>query len=74
MEGNIGMILAKTLIALDSHANQCVLGNSTLVVYDDKKPINIIGYDPKVAPLSMTMVALAYNCPNPGETFILIVN
>jgi hypothetical protein len=32
---------------LDSHTDQCVLGSNTLVVYDYKKPVNIIGYNPK---------------------------
>ena len=32
---------------LDSHADQCMLGDKTLVVNDFDKPVNIIGYDPK---------------------------
>jgi hypothetical protein len=41
------MMLTEMLTDLDSHANQCVLGSNTLVVYDYKNPLNIIGYDPK---------------------------
>jgi hypothetical protein len=37
MVGNIGMMLAETLTDLDSHADQCVLGNNTLVVYNYEK-------------------------------------
>jgi hypothetical protein len=65
------------LTDLDSYANQCVLGNNTLAVYDYEKPVNIVGYDPK-GPVSKEfhtiMGALAYDCPNTGEAFILIVN
>jgi hypothetical protein len=65
------------LTDLDSHANQFVLGNNTSAVYDYEKPVNIVGYDPK-GPVSKEfrtiMGALAYDCPNTGETFILIVN
>jgi hypothetical protein len=77
MVGNIGMMLIETSTDLDSHANQCVLGNNTLVVYNYKKPVNIIGYDPNglvSKKLHMIMGALSYDCPNTGETFILIVN
>jgi hypothetical protein len=77
MVGNIGMILMEMLTDLDSHADQCILGNKTLVVDDYKKPVKIIGYDPK-GPVSrelcMITGALGYDCPNTGETFILIVN
>jgi hypothetical protein len=71
------MMLAKMLTDLDSHANQCVLGSNTLVVYDYMKNVNIVGYNPKglvSRVLHMIMGALAYDCPNTGETFILIVN
>jgi hypothetical protein len=77
MVGNIGMMLAKMLTDLDSHANQCVLGSNTLVVYNYKKPVNIVGYNPN-GPVSrdhhMIMRTLACDWPNTGETFILIVN
>jgi hypothetical protein len=77
MVGNIGKILTETSTDLDSHANQCVLGNNTLVIYDYENPVNIIGYNPKGLvsnELHMIMGALAYDCPNAGETFILIAN
>jgi hypothetical protein len=41
------MMLMEMLTELDSHGNQCVLGNNTLVVYNYKKPVNIVGYEPK---------------------------
>jgi hypothetical protein len=34
MVGNIGMTLIKMSTNLDSHADQCVLGSNTLVIYD----------------------------------------
>jgi hypothetical protein len=42
-----------------------------------KQPVNIVGYNPKdpvSRELCMIMEALAYKCPNTGETFILIVD
>ncbi len=77
MLSNIGMMLVKMSTDLDSHANQCVLGSITLVVYNYEKPVNIFGYNPKglvTRELCMIMGVLAYDCPNTGETFILIVN
>jgi hypothetical protein len=71
------MTLMEVLTHLDSHADQCVLGNNTLVLYDCKKPVHIIGYDPKGLvsnKLHMITEALAYDCPNTGETFILILS
>jgi hypothetical protein len=45
--GNIGMMLAKMSTDLDSHANHCVLGNNTFIVYHYEKPVNIVGYNSK---------------------------
>jgi hypothetical protein len=54
------------------------LQNNTLVIYDYEKPVNMVGYyDPKglvSKELHMIMGALTYDCPNTGETFILIAN
>jgi len=62
---------------LDSRADQCLLGNNCLVVYDYEKPVNIVGYDPEghvdVA-LRTVSGALAYDCPKTGVTFILMVH
>ena len=62
---------------LDSHADQCMLGYKTLVVNDFDKPINIVGYDPKgpvTASLRTITGALAYDCPETGDTSILVVH
>jgi hypothetical protein len=77
MIGNIGMMLMEMSTDLDSCADQCVLGNNTLVVYNYEKPVNIVAYDPK-GPVSRELHtitgALAYECSNTDDTFILIVN
>jgi hypothetical protein len=62
---------------LDSHTNQSLLGFNTLVIHDFDKPVNVVGYDPRgpvMHSLHTTSGALAYDCPNTGATFILIVH
>ena len=31
---------------LDSHADQCVVGDNTLIVHDYDKPVTVRGFDP----------------------------
>ena len=33
---------------LDSHADTCVFGFGTLIVYDFNRPVNVEGYDPNL--------------------------
>ena len=33
---------------LDSHADTCVFGRVTLIVYDFNQPVNVKGYDPSL--------------------------
>jgi hypothetical protein len=71
------MNVYETNTDLDSHANQCVLGSKALVVYDYDKPVIIVGYDPSrpiTSALWTVSRALAYDCPETGATFILVVN
>jgi hypothetical protein len=62
---------------LDLHTNQSLLGFNTLVIHDFDKPVNIVGDDPRgpvTHSLNTISEALAYDCPNTGATFILIVH
>jgi hypothetical protein len=62
---------------LDSHTDQCLLGNNALVIHDYNKLVNVVGYDPRgpvTCSLHTISGALAYDCPDSGETFILIVH
>jgi hypothetical protein len=62
---------------LDSHTDQSLLGSNTLVIHDFNKPVNIMGYDPRgpvMHSLHTISEAIAYDCPNTGTTFILIVH
>ena len=67
--------LHESMTDLDSHTDQCLLGNNTLVVHDYDKLVNVVGYDPR-GPVTRSLHtisgALAYDCPDSGETFILI--
>ncbi len=71
------MNVYETNTDLDSHADQCVLGSKAQVVYDYAEPVNIVGYDPSrpvTSALWTVSRALAYDCPETGATFILVVN
>jgi hypothetical protein len=62
---------------LDSHADQCAVGDNSLIVHDYERPINVSGYDPTgpiVQDLKTVSAALAYDDPVSGETVILIVH
>ena len=62
---------------LDTHADQSILGNNALVVFDFDKPVNIVGFDPRgpmTTALRTVTGALAYDCPNTGDTYILVVH
>jgi hypothetical protein len=62
---------------LDLHADQSLLGSNTLVIHDFNKPVNVIRYNtrrPMMHSLHTISGALAYDCPNTGATFILIVH
>ena len=69
--------LHESMTDLDSHADQCLLGNNTLVVHDYDKLVNVVGYDPR-GPVTRSLHtisgALAYDCPDSGETYILLVH
>ena len=62
---------------LDSHADQCAVGSSLLVVLDYDRPINVSGYNPS-GPVAMDIktvsAALVYNDPVSGKTLILMVH
>ena len=42
------LIIVETKVDLHLHADICVVGDHCLVVYDHKRPVNVIGYNPKV--------------------------
>jgi hypothetical protein len=61
---------------LDSHANKCVVGKNALIVHILNKKVNVTGFDPslgKVKDLDLVLAALAYDCPEMGETVILMI-
>jgi hypothetical protein len=62
---------------LDSHADQCAVGNNCLAVHDYDRPINVSGYDPSgpiAKGLKTVSAALAYDDPPTWETVILLVH
>ena len=62
---------------LDSHADQCAVGDNALIIHDYKQPINVSVCDPTgpiARDLKTVSAALAYDDPVSGETVILLVH
>ena len=75
--GAIDISAAETRTDLDSHADQCAIGNNALIVHDFDRPINVSGYDPNGPTqdnLRTVTAALAYDDAVSGETVILVVH
>jgi hypothetical protein len=53
-----------------------VVGRNALIVHDFERPVNVTGFDKKVANIkAMTVTAVvAYDDPVSGETILLIIN
>jgi hypothetical protein len=66
----------ETTLELDSHADTCVLGCDALILHDYLRPVRVQGYDPSLGTVQYNTVsgALAYDHPNSGETYHLVVN
>ena len=64
------------LIELDSHADTCVVGSSTLVVHDHERLVDIYGFDHSQSHKDARTVdvAVAYDDPRSGLTSILMIN
>ena len=61
---------------LDSHADQCAVGDNALIIHDYKQLINVSVCDPTgpiARDLKTVSAALAYDDPVLGETVILLV-
>jgi hypothetical protein len=62
---------------LDSHANTCLVGKNALFVHVSNKKVNATEFDPtlgKVKDLDLLSAALSYDCPDTGETVILMAH
>ncbi len=66
----------ETILELDSHADTCVLGCDVLILHDYMRPVRVQGYDPSLGTVQYSTVsgALAYDHPNSGEMYHLVVN
>jgi hypothetical protein len=46
--GDVSQVtLHESMTDLDSHTNQCLLGNNALVIHDYDKLVSVVGYDPR---------------------------
>jgi hypothetical protein len=62
---------------LDSHADQCAVGDNALIIHDYERPINVSGYDPTgpvAQDLKTVSAAIAYDDAVSGETVILVIH
>ena len=59
---------------LDSHADTCVFGRSTLIVYDFNRPVNVQGYDPRLGSSEYSAVTgvNGYFHPHMGMTYHIV--
>ena len=67
----------KTRIDFDSHADQCAVGRTSLIVHDYDRPTNVTGYNPTgpiAKDLRTVSAAQAYDDPVTGEMVILLVH
>ena len=47
MVAHASVASSKSKVALDSHADICVLGDNCLVIHDHNRQVNVYSYDPK---------------------------
>jgi hypothetical protein len=75
--GSLDVTIDESATDLDSHADQCAVGNNALIVHDYDRPINVSGYNPSgpiAKDLKTVSAALAYDDPVSGETLILMIH
>jgi hypothetical protein len=62
---------------LDSHADTCSFGDDCVIVSLTGDVVNVSGFTDAIgemAKIPIATVALAFDCPNTGHTFILFFN
>ena len=62
-------------VELDSHADTCAFGACCLVLKDTGKVISVEGFNGKLGSIPdvpICTVAVAYDCPKTGKTYILL--
>ena len=67
---------SKHKVVLDTHADTCVVGDNSLVIYDCNRPVNVYSYDQKDGHKSAKTVdaLVGYQDPQSGQMFILVIN
>ncbi|CAJ1936118.1 unnamed protein product [Cylindrotheca closterium] len=61
---------------MDTNADTCCLGKNFVIMSYTPRLANVYAYDPALPPTNVPIVsgATAYDCPQSGNTFILIFN
>ena len=62
---------------LDSHTDTCVVGKNCLIVQEFDRCVSVTGYAPALGSQNERQIvtaALAYDCPDNGETVILVIH
>ena len=62
----------KVKIALDSHADTCIVADNCLVIHDHNRSVNVFSYDPNDA--STMNAAVCHDNLHGGQKDILMIN
>ena len=70
------IIVVKTKIEVDSHADTCVVGDNCQIVDNHNKPVNVYGHNPKAGSKHAHIVnaTVAFTVPEAGQVVILSIN
>ena len=65
-----------TTLELDNHADTCVVGKHSLVIYDYERPVSVQAYDPALGTQQYRTVSavVGYECLKSGKTYLLVIH
>eukprot|EP00957_Ditylum_brightwellii_P138780 10578742-Ditylum_brightwellii.AAC.1 len=69
--------LIESSTELDSHTDTCVVGKNCLIVQEFDRYVSVTGYDPALGSQNERQIitaSFAYDCPDNGETTMLIIH
>ena len=67
------LALDETRIELDSHVDKSVVGNHCLVIHDHNRPVNVLGYNPKVGLKHAHIVHVTIACTKPERDHVVML-
>ena len=75
-KGSNSLAIVVTNIELDSHEDSCVVDDNFFVVHDQKRPVNVFRYNPKVGLKHACIInaTVAYTKHETCHVVILLIN